>query len=159
VAGGAAAGLTAGAGALAPYAGNALAKSAIGRVALRAVPVAGAALTAYDVANLVADSARPAPENDAFAEQYARTHPRFDPDAAVTQRMQARQEARMPMRSAAGLDVPNIRPGAAATAERNPARPRAGMFEEGSGQDFDAMLAEFVRAVEEHNAGVGSYGP
>lgn len=32
--------------------------------------------------------------------------------------------------------------------ERNPARA-------GGGQDFDAMLAEFVRSIEEHNAGVG----
>lgn len=43
--------------------------------------------------------------------------------------------------------------------ERNPARPRAGMFEESKGDDFDAMLADFVRAVEEHNSGVGNYGP
>jgi hypothetical protein len=149
-AGAGAAGLTVGAAKLAPYAANAMSKAALGRVALRAVPPAAAALTAYDIGNYMAQGATPAPENDAFAEQYAKTHPRFDPDEARTARMSARQAVRMPMERAAGLEVPNIRPGAAVTAERNAVA---------NSGDFDAMLAEFVRAVEEHNAGVGNYGP
>jgi hypothetical protein len=149
-AGAGAAGLTVGAAKLAPYAANAISKSALGRVALRAVPPAAAALTAYDIGNYMAQGATPAPENDAFAEQYAKTHPRFDPDEARTARMSARQAVRMPMENASSLDVPNIRPGAAVTAERNAVA---------NSGDFDAMLAEFVRAVEEHNAGVGNYGP
>jgi hypothetical protein len=150
LAGGVAAGTAYGGAKLAPYAANAISKSALGRVALRAVPPAAAALTAYDIGNYMAQGATPAPENDAFAEQYAKTHPRFDPDEARTARMSARQAVRMPMENAASLDIPNIRPGAAVTAERNAVA---------NSGDFDAMLAEFVRAVEEHNAGVGNYGP
>jgi hypothetical protein len=152
-AGAGAAGLTAGASKLAPYAISAASKSMLGRAALRAVPPAAAALTAYDIGNYVGQSATPAPENDAFAEQYAKTHPRADPDAMVTQRMQARQAARMPMENASRLEVPPIRPGAAITAERNAVM---------NSGDFDAMLGEFMRAVEEHNAGIGggeAYGP
>jgi hypothetical protein len=57
------------------------------------------------------------------------------------------------MENASRLEVPPIRPGAAITAERNAVM---------NSGDFDAMLGEFMRAVEEHNAGIGggeAYGP
>lgn len=94
LAGGAAAAGTAGISRLAPYVADAVSKSPIGRAALRAVPVVGGALTAYDLGNYMAQSARPAPESDAFAEQYARTHPRLDPQAIASERAAARQAIR-----------------------------------------------------------------
>lgn len=150
-AGGAAAGTVYGASKLAPYALDAARKSPLGRAALRAIPVVGGALTAYDIGNYVAQSATPAPENDAFAEQYGKTHPQSDPDAMLMERARARQAIRSPMRSASALELPNVRPGAAVTADRQGAM---------NSDDFEAQLQAFVQAVQDHNAGIGeAYGP
>ncbi len=141
---------------LAGYVADAATKTPLGRVAMktgaRVLPVAGGVLAAYDIGNFVAESARPAPENDAFAEQYDRTHPRFDPDAVAMERAKARQAARMPMQSAASLELPtNIRPGSAVTADRQAAM---------NSDDFDAQLQAFYAAIDDHNAGLGeTYGP
>jgi hypothetical protein len=77
-----------------------------GRVAGRVAGPVGLGLAAYDVANIIAAGATPAPANDAFAEQYARTHPRFDPEAIKAERMQARQAMRTPMENPAPPEAP-----------------------------------------------------
>jgi hypothetical protein len=124
VAGAGAAGATYGVMKAAPRIAGAMARSPLGRVAMRALPVAGGALAAYDIGSYVAESARPAPKTDAFAQRYAETHPEFNPGEAVMERAQARQAARMAK----------------------------------SDDDFDAQLAAFVQAVEEHNASLGDMG-
>lgn len=121
-AGTAAAGGTYGAGKLAGYALDAVRNTPLGRFAARAVPAAGAALTAYDIGNMaVEENARPdtmlhGPEEGTM------------PSTPGNPQFMARQQAL--------------------------ARQTRG------GDDFDAQLAAFIQAVEEHNAGRGEpYGP
>lgn len=121
-AGTAAAGGTYGAGKLAGYALDAVRNTPLGRFAARAMPAAGAALTAYDLGNMaVEENARPdtmlhGPEEGTM------------PATPGNPQFMARQQAL--------------------------ARHTRG------GGDFDAQLAAFIQAVEEHNAGMGEpYGP
>jgi hypothetical protein len=138
VAGAGAAGLTVGASKLAPYALDAISKTPLGRVAARAFPPAAAAMTAYDVGSVaVEENAKPdtmleGPETGRMPETPGNPHFMARQQALARQ---TRGEA--PLRSAAALEMPE-------------------------GADFDAQLAAFIQAIEEHNAGVGGgegYGP